>query len=171
MSELQVLHNVTSLLLSVLKSDRTLFILSIKLVLKEFLYNFFSENSPALEEKFPYFNLFFPENQQFVRFADTTTSENDGILPEEKAVLADFEQVIKNEEIDDIGKIDLEPVSGSKITPPISIGSDFEAVQWVNLCLGRICESPSIQTTLTQLWLDALTQYTKSLGIEVSEKL
>ena len=114
---------------------------------------------------------FFLKISKFVRFADTTTIENDGILPEEEAVLADFEQVIKNEEIDDIGKIDLEPVSGSKITPPISIGSDFEAVQWVNLCLGRICESPSIQTTLTQLWLDALTQYTKSLGIEVSEKV
>ena len=52
--------------------------------------------------------------------------------------------------------------------PPKSIGSDLESVQWVNQCLEKICESPSIQTALTQIWLDALTQYTKSLGIEVS---
>ena len=51
---------------------------------------------------------------------------------------------------------------------PKSIGSDLESVQWVNQCLEKICESPSIQTALTQIWLDALTQYTKSLGIEVS---
>ena len=52
--------------------------------------------------------------------------------------------------------------------PPKSIGSDLESVQWVNQCLEKICESPSIQTALTQIWLDALTEYTKSLGIEVS---
>ena len=52
--------------------------------------------------------------------------------------------------------------------PPKSIGSDLESVQWVNQCLEKICESLSIQTALTQIWLDALTQYTKSLGIEVS---
>ena len=54
-----------------------------------------------------------------------------------------------------------------RITPPISIGSDFEAVDWVNQCIFKICESPSIRTALTHLWFDALSQYTKSLGIEV----
>ena len=54
-----------------------------------------------------------------------------------------------------------------RITPPISIGSDFEAVDWVNQCIFKICESLSIRTALTNLWFDALSQYTKSLGIEV----
>ena len=48
-----------------------------------------------------------------------------------------------------------------------SIGSDKQAVEWINSCLGKILELPTLRSTLVQLWLDAASKYTQSLEVEV----
>ena len=51
--------------------------------------------------------------------------------------------------------------------PGHSIGSDKQAVEWINSCLGKILELPTLRSTLVQLWLDAASKYTQSLEVEV----
>ena len=48
-----------------------------------------------------------------------------------------------------------------------SIGSDKQAVEWINACLEKILELPTLRSTLVQLWLDAASKYTQSLEVEV----
>jgi hypothetical protein len=54
-----------------------------------------------------------------------------------------------------------------EIEAPRSMGSDLEAVTWVNGCLEAIFTSPSLRSALITLWMDAMTAYTKSTGLEV----
>ena len=51
--------------------------------------------------------------------------------------------------------------------PPISLGSDTEAVDWVNLCLVTVFTSPSMYRELINMWLQSLSNYTKSSDSEV----
>ena len=48
---------------------------------------------------------------------------------------------------------------------PSSIGSDNEAVTWVNTCIKNVFSSPTLTSTLTQLWMDAMTAYIDSFGV------
>ena len=50
-----------------------------------------------------------------------------------------------------------------------SIGSDLEAVDWINKCLEKIDELSSLRSNLVQLWLDAASKYTQSLDVEVNQ--
>ena len=56
--------------------------------------------------------------------------------------------------------------SEETLEPPISLGSDLAAVEWVNDCLHNIFSSSTLRSTLIQLWMDALSKYTKSLDVE-----
>jgi len=50
---------------------------------------------------------------------------------------------------------------------PKSLGSDDDAVSWVNECLRKAFTIDSITKELIHLWLKSLSQYTKSSGAEV----
>ena len=50
---------------------------------------------------------------------------------------------------------------------PRSLGSDEEAVAWVNACLKKAFTEESISQELIKMWINSLTQYTKSSGAEV----
>ncbi len=52
---------------------------------------------------------------------------------------------------------------------PKTFGSDLDAVDWGNKCFESVFESPSISSTIFNLWLDALSNYTKSTGVEVRQ--
>ena len=58
--------------------------------------------------------------------------------------------------------------SVAKSDQPRSIGSDLEALSWVNQCIENIYTTPSLRSTLVQQWLLALTKYIQSLDVEVS---
>ena len=51
--------------------------------------------------------------------------------------------------------------------PPISLGSDSEAVDWVNLCLVSIFTTPHMYEVLISKWLVSLSTYTKASDSEV----
>ena len=53
---------------------------------------------------------------------------------------------------------------------PKSLGSDVEAVAWVNEGIKKSFTDPKIAKELIKLWLGSLTQYTKSSGAEVRFK-
>lgn len=59
-----------------------------------------------------------------------------------------------------------QPIANSNL--PKSLGSDEEAVQWINNCVEAIFSSSPVSSTLATLWLDALSNYTKSSGIDDS---
>ena len=50
---------------------------------------------------------------------------------------------------------------------PKSLGSDVEAVAWVNEGIKKGFTDPKISNELIKMWLNSLTQYTKSSGAEV----
>ena len=50
---------------------------------------------------------------------------------------------------------------------PKSLGSDVEAVAWVNEGIKKGFTDPKITKELIKMWLNSLTQYTKSSGAEV----
>ena len=53
--------------------------------------------------------------------------------------------------------------------PPISLGSDTEAVDWVNLCLVSIFTTPHMYEVLISKWLVSLSTYTKASDSEVKK--
>ena len=53
-------------------------------------------------------------------------------------------------------------------TLPVSLGSDEEAVTWVNTCFLNVFTNRVTANALTKLWREALNEYNKSSGIEVS---
>lgn len=59
-------------------------------------------------------------------------------------------------------------VAIDKADAPQTLGSDLEAVGWVNQTLENIYSTSSLRATLIQQWLTALTNYTKLLDIEVN---
>lgn len=61
-------------------------------------------------------------------------------------------------------------VAVDKSDAPQTLGSDLEAVAWVNQCLENVYSTTSLRATLVQQWLSALTKYTKMLDIEVKTK-
>lgn len=56
-----------------------------------------------------------------------------------------------------------------KLDPLKTIGSDLEAVAWVNQCLDNIYSSSTLRATLIRQWLDALSRYIRSLDVEVKK--
>lgn len=63
--------------------------------------------------------------------------------------------------MEEVVKVNYEP----KWDVPLSIGSDSEAVTWVNACMTQIFTSPTLTATLTQLWMDAMSAYIDSIGV------
>ena len=52
--------------------------------------------------------------------------------------------------------------------PPASVGSDEEAVVWVDKCFKDLYASRGAVAFLARNWIEALTEYCKNTGIEVS---
>ncbi len=75
-----------------------------------------------------------------------------------------------HEEVAAVGLPNLSSTTTSvaKSDQPRSIGSDLEALSWVNQCIENIYTTPSLRSTLVQQWLLALTKYIQSLDVEVS---
>ena len=49
---------------------------------------------------------------------------------------------------------------------PKSLGSDLEAVTWIDTCLENIFGSTVLRTCLVDLWLDSMTKYIRTLDTE-----
>ena len=52
--------------------------------------------------------------------------------------------------------------------PPESLGSDAEAVQWVNRCFRRLFSDAHAVLELRRIWLEAMKEYNRNLPSEVS---
>ena len=49
---------------------------------------------------------------------------------------------------------------------PKSLGSDLEAVSWIDTCLANIFGSTVLRTCLVDLWLDSMSKYIRTLDTE-----
>ena len=67
------------------------------------------------------------------------------------------------------GHLDLPDAPKTNI--PRSLGSDEEAVAWVNEGIKMAFDDDEVSDELIKLWFRALTQYTKSSGQEVGTLL
>ena len=68
-------------------------------------------------------------------------------------------------------RIDPEPeeVKETRPPPPTAVGSNPEAVEWVNNAFQAAYAHPAVYDACIKLWLDSLTEHTKSSGIEVCQ--
>ena len=60
----------------------------------------------------------------------------------------------------------IKPYIEEKIEAPKCLGSDLEAVAWIETCLENIYGSTVLRTCLVDLWLDSMTKYIRTLDTE-----
>ena len=58
------------------------------------------------------------------------------------------------------------PYIEDTVDVPKSLGSDLEAVSWIDTCLANIFGSTVLRTCLVDLWLDSMSKYIRTLDTE-----
>ena len=86
-----------------------------------------------------------------------------------------IENCAKNEDIkvtkqefihEPVEDIVIKPYIEEKIEAPKCLGSDLEAVAWIETCFENIYGSTVLRTCLVDLWLDSMTKYIRTLDTE-----
>ena len=111
-------------------------------------------------------------NQEPIDVTFTTLNDlmiKHNIVPDTKKDLEVMESLLSKKEVL-TKKVEQEilfkPYIEDTLEVPKSIGSDLEAVSWIDTCLANIFGSTVLRTCLVDLWLDSMSKYIRTLDTE-----